>query len=79
MAKFGQTETIISAASEAMNSVESALALQQKEAGEAQTVTQNRDLALEELRNWNDDFTEIVWVAFKKQLYLLEILGLKAG
>ncbi len=79
MAKFGQTETIISAASEAMNAVETALAIQQSETGKAQTATQNRDLALEALTNWNDDFVGIAQVAFNKKPYLLEILGLKGG
>ncbi len=77
MARFGQTEAKMEAAFAEISKVENALAKKQKESGEAQTGTRTRDQALEDLANWNDDFTEIARIAFNKTPHLLEILGLK--
>ncbi len=54
-----------------------AKAAQEKEKGEAQAATQNRDLALEALEDWMDDFLDIAQVALAEQVQLSEILGLK--
>ncbi|MDP1726349.1 MAG: hypothetical protein Q8M15_06165 [Bacteroidota bacterium] len=77
MAKFGQTEPILKMAADKLNEVETAIAKQQKETGEAQTSTRTRDQALDALALWSDDYVDIARIALKDTPHLLEILGLK--
>ncbi|MDP1726235.1 MAG: hypothetical protein Q8M15_05585 [Bacteroidota bacterium] len=77
MAKFGQTEAILNLAYDKLKLVDTAISKQQKETGEAQTATRNRDKALDELALWSDDYIDIARIALKDNPHLLEILGLK--
>ncbi len=79
MARFGQTQAKLTAAKALVDSVETAMAAQTKETGEAQTATRVRDKAIDELAEWHDDYVDIARVALKGHPTLMEILGLKAA
>ena len=76
LASYGITEEKIALAKADTEAVVAAKSLQTKEKGEAQSATQTRNQALEELRDWMRDFIEIARIALAEQPQLLETLGI---
>jgi hypothetical protein len=56
--------------------VEAKRNVQFKEKGEAQTATQLRDEAFEDLQDWMSDFIAIAHIAMEDQSQYLEMLGI---
>jgi hypothetical protein len=76
LAEFGITQEKLQAGQQLVNTVETANAAQEKEKGEAQQATLERDAALESLDDWLSDFTAIARVALEEKPQLLETLGI---
>lgn len=77
MASFGQTEVKLNAAFNLIKAANAALAARTKEAGEAQTATKLRDIAIDIFDEWYSDFIGVAKIALKNKPELLEILGVK--
>ena len=67
---------MLSAAKAQVLEVEAKRNIQFKEKGEAQTATQLRDEALDELQDWMSDFIAIARIALEEQSQYLEMLGI---
>jgi len=76
LATFGMTEAILTDSLAKVEDVESKLAAQLKEKGEAQDATQTRDAAFEKLEDWISDFVAISRIALEDQPQYLEMLGI---
>ena len=76
LAEFGITKNKLSGAQAQVNDVEVKLNAQFKEKGEAQTATQLRDEAFDELQDWMSDFIAIARIALEEQSQYLEMLGI---
>ena len=74
--RFGITLEKLQAASQLVNQVETAYAVQNKEMGEAQQATLDRDNALDSLDEWLSDFFAIARIALEDRPQLLEKIGL---
>ena len=75
LAKFGITEERLQGGKADVEALETLNAAQEKEKGEAQQATQNRDEAIEALDEWLGDFLAIAEVALSDRPQLLEALG----
>lgn len=78
LAKFGITQEKLQAAQQLVDEVEAANATQEKEKGEAQQATLERDAALEKLDEWISDYLAIARIALEDKPQLQEKLGIKA-
>jgi hypothetical protein len=76
MANFGQIEVILTASAAKFKDISDLYDKRQKETGEAQTATKERDNAIEELDDWFTDYAEIAVIALGKKPELLQVLGL---
>ena len=76
LAQFRITKKMLSAAKAQVLEVEAKRNIQFKEKGEAQTATQLRDEALDELQDWMSDFIAIARIALEEQSQYLEMLGI---
>jgi len=76
MAKFGQTGEILTASAAKFKTISDLYDSRQKETGEAQTATKERDKAIAILDEWFTDYADIAVIALSKKPDLLEILGL---
>ncbi|MCK5700705.1 MAG: hypothetical protein KAI29_06115 [Cyclobacteriaceae bacterium] len=76
LAEFGITKNKLSGAQAQVFDVEAKLNAQFKEKGEAQTATQLRDEAFDELQDWMSDFIAIARIALEDQSQYLEMLGI---
>ncbi|MEQ9288490.1 MAG: hypothetical protein RIG77_16340 [Cyclobacteriaceae bacterium] len=76
LAKFGITEQALAEGLAGIKDVETKLAAQLKEKGEAQDATRIRDEAFEALQDWMSDFVAISRIALEDQSQLLEVLGI---
>lgn len=76
LGQFGITSERLQTGKELVDAVETANAAQEKEKGEAQQATLERDAALEKLDDWMSDFTAIARVALEEKPQLLEKLGI---
>ena len=76
LAQFRITKKMLSAAQAQVLEVEAKRNIQFKEKGEAQTATQLRDEALDELLDWMSDFIAIARIALEEQSQYLEMLGI---
>jgi len=77
MADFGMTQANIEAGKTMLEETEAANAAQEKEKGEAQQATQERDKAMDNLEDWLSDFFAIARIALEEKPQLLENLGIK--
>lgn len=75
-AKYGQTEAKLTASAAKFKTISDLYDKRQKETGEAQTATKERDKAIAELDVWFTDYADIAVIALGKKPDLLEILGL---
>lgn len=73
--EFGITEQKLRAGLAELAVIEKANLVQEKEKGEAQSATQKRDAALDELQDWLSDYLAIAKVALEDDPQLLEGLG----
>lgn len=76
MGAFGIDEAKLTAGQAAVKEVETRLAAQLKEKGEAQAATEARDKALEDLLDWMSDFVAIAKIALEDEPQQLEALGI---
>ena len=76
LTKFGITTEVLNEGKAAVSDVESKLAAQLKEKGEAQNATEARDQALEDLMDWMADFIAISRIAMETNPQYLETLGI---
>lgn len=76
LAKFGMSKKLLSAAQTQGLDVEIKLNAQLKEKGEAQSATQMRDEAFDELQDWMSDFIAIARISLEDQSQYLEMLGI---
>ena len=76
LVKFGITAEVLNEGKSAVTNVETKLAAQLKEKGEAQNATEARDQALEELMDWMADFYAISRIAMESNPQYLETLGI---
>jgi len=76
LAKFGINQAALKDGQSLVKDVETKLAIQLKEKGEAQDATKARDTALEDLLDWISDFRAVSRIALESQPQLLEILGI---
>ncbi len=74
--RFGVTAEKLQEAQSQVLAVESKLAAQLTEKGEAQQATVNRDQALDELQEWMGEFKTIARIALESDSQLLEVLGI---
>ncbi|WP_109830826.1 hypothetical protein [Reichenbachiella versicolor] len=75
MSRFSITAEKLQDGLDKISDVESKYNAQLKEKGEAQTATQLRDEAFDDLQEWMGDFLEISKIALEEQEQYLEILG----
>ncbi len=75
MAEYGMTREKIEAGKALLDQTEAANAAQEKEKGEAQQATQERDKAVDELEDWLADFLAIARIALEDKPQLMENLG----
>ncbi len=75
MATYGMTREKIEAGKALLDQTEAANAAQEKEKGEAQQATQERDKAIDELEAWLADFLAIARIALEDKPQLMEKLG----
>jgi hypothetical protein len=76
LAEFCISQERLQAGQQLVAEVETANAAQEKEKGEAQQATLERDAAIEKLDDWIGDFTAIARVALEEKPQLLEKLGI---
>ncbi|MGB3788039.1 MAG: hypothetical protein WA949_08515 [Phormidesmis sp.] len=76
--EFGITDQKLKAGLAELAVIEQANLVQEKEKGEAQSATQKRDAALDELQDWLSDYLAIAKVALEEDPQLLEGLGVLA-
>ncbi len=76
MAKFNITEEKLLAGKQLIEETVSLNAAQEKEKGEAQQATVERDEALDALEFWLSDFFAIARIALEEKPQLLEKLGI---
>lgn len=76
LATFGLNQQKLEAAQQLVAEVEMANAAQEKEKGEAQQATLERDRAMDELDEWIGDFFAIAQIALEDKPQLLEKLGI---
>ncbi|MEO1386697.1 MAG: hypothetical protein AAFV85_04870 [Cyanobacteria bacterium J06634_6] len=72
---FGMTEAKLKAGLNELKAIEQANLTQEKEKGEAQAATQQRDVALDALQDWMSDFIAIAKIALEDEPQQLEGLG----
>ncbi len=70
------TPEALTAAQALVLNVESKLSAQLKEKGEAQSATEARDKAFDELQYWMSSFVEVARIALEDEPQLLEVLGI---
>lgn len=73
--EFGITEPKLKAGLAELKAVEAANLIQEKEKGDAQAATKQRDVALDELQDWMSDFLGIARIALEEDPQILESLG----
>ncbi|NJL84536.1 MAG: hypothetical protein HC890_19305 [Chloroflexaceae bacterium] len=78
LANLGVTPEKLQAGQAEINAVELAAVSQNQERGQAQTSTQIRDRALDELNDWLSDFIAVARVALEAEPQLSEIMGILA-
>lgn len=78
LGEYGITEAILKQYQQEVNAVEAANLQQEKEKGDAQNATQQRDKAIDELNQWLSDFIAIARIALEAEPQLLESLGILA-
>ena len=76
MAKFGISKKLLKEGQQLVEEVEKAYANQQKEMGEAQDDTKERDAAIDTLNDWYNDYIGIARIALADKPQLLEIMGI---
>lgn len=76
MSRFGFDQTKLQAGFDSVNAVAAANAVQQKEKGEAQDATKQRDAALDDLEQWLADFKVVAMIALRGNPQWIEKLGL---
>ncbi len=76
LAKFGITKKKLSGTQAQVLDVEVKRNAQFKEKGEAQTATQLRDEAFDDLQDWMSDYIAIARIALEEQSQYLEMLGI---
>jgi hypothetical protein len=76
LAVFGITEAVLTDSLANVAEVETKLAAQLKEKGEAQDATEQRDEAFEQLEDFMSDFTAIARIALEDEPQFLEMLGI---
>lgn len=76
MAKVGRTQEKLEEGKSLVADVEKKRNIQLKEMGEAQSATEARDHALDELSEWMGKFVPIAKIALEDKPQLLEMLGL---
>jgi hypothetical protein len=76
LAKYGQTEEMLTAELAMIDAVATASENKKKEMGDAQNATQERDEKLEELAEWVSDYEVIARIALADKPQLLEKLGI---
>ncbi|NIR48544.1 hypothetical protein GWO43_08945 [candidate division KSB1 bacterium] len=76
LGQFGITQEKLQAGTKLVEDTEAANVAQEKEKGEAQQATLERDQALDQLDEWMSDFTAIARIALEEKPQLLENLGI---
>jgi len=76
LGQFGITEAKLQAGQQLLDELEAANTDQEKEKGEAQQATADRDVALDEMDDWVSDYTAIARIALADKPQLLEKLGI---
>ena len=76
LAKYGQTEAMLTAELAMIDAVATASENKKKEMGDAQNATQERDEKIEELAEWVTDYEVIARIALADKPQLLEKLGI---
>ena len=76
MAAYGMTQAKFEAGKTLLEETETANAAQEKEKGEAQQATLERDKAVDNLEEWLSDFIAIARIALEEKPQLLEKLGI---
>lgn len=75
MAAFGMSQAKLEAGKALLEQTEAAHAAREKEKGEAQQATLERDKAMDQLEEWLSDFIAIARIALEEKPQLLEQLG----
>ncbi len=75
MSVYGMTQIKLEAGKTLLEELETANAVQEKEKGEAQQATLERDNAIDQLEEWLSDFIAIGRIALEEKPQLLEKLG----
>jgi hypothetical protein len=76
LAKWGITTERLQGGQQLIENTVEAQNKQQKESGEAQQATQERDVAIDALYSWTDDYLTIAEIALQDKPQLLEQLGI---
>lgn len=76
LGEFGVTQQKLEAGKKLVDDTEAANAAQEKEKGEAQQATQERDAGFEDMDDWFSDFLAIARIALEEKPQLLEKLGI---